>query len=512
MAQATPEIIEGKKYALVMGNNIYDHENAWPKLNNAVNDAQDVAAALQQFHGFEVTFLQNSTKKNFLDAFRSISDKVQKNDRFLLFVAGHGDFDPDLTKDGYLVFKDSQDPKVDSYRGTYVDYTLLNSILDNLSCDHVGVILDVCFGGVFNESLRKSSSRGQNNMYNRIAPETYAKMMLGYRTRKVLTSGADEPVTDGVGRNSPFTSRVLKSLTSTEKLVSMERIFQTVRSETGKGLLNPFGSNKVGSDFIFRYKLEGILADTNPLGNNEMDPKDHALTLVQGGFFKMGGTEYDAQPIREVKVDDFYISKHEVTVAQFEEFVLATNYITDAEKAGNSENWRHDPRGMERLKSDYNQPVIYVSWNDAVAYCNWLRESTGDFFRLPTEAEWEYAAKGGSSSKRYTFAGGNSAFDVMWFDQNADNNIHAIAKKTPNELDLYDMSGNVYEWCADYYGPYHNDDTDNPKGPEAGTDRVTRGGSWRDYEENGSPSYRNSFSQGEGADDIGFRVVRATYE
>jgi formylglycine-generating enzyme len=136
--------------------------------------------------------------------------------------------------------------------------------------------------------------------------------------------------------------------------------------------------------------------------------------------------------------------------------------------------------GNIRNQSEYNHPVIHVSWNDASEYCNWLSLKTGKSYRLPTEAEWEYAAKGGSQSRGYTYSGSNNAGDVAWCMENSGNETHPVGQKQPNELGIYDMTGNVWEWCSDWYGKdyYAGSPSNNPKGPSTGWNRVYRGGSW----------------------------------
>ena len=189
--------------------------------------------------------------------------------------------------------------------------------------------------------------------------------------------------------------------------------------------------------------------------------------LVQGGTFKMGSNDgdVDEKPIHTVTVGSFYMSKYEVTVAQYREFCKATGRAMPA-----TPKWGwHD-----------NHPIVNVNWKDATAYCRWLSELTKQTYRLPTEAEWEYAARGGNKSKGYTYAGGNTLSELAWHGDNSLEQTHPVGTKKPNELGLYDMSGNVFEWCADIYSDrYYAESPDkNPKGPEGGDERILRGGSW----------------------------------
>ncbi len=127
-----------------------------------------------------------------------------------------------------------------------------------------------------------------------------------------------------------------------------------------------------------------------------------------------------------------------------------------------------------------NLPVEYVSWGDCQEFISKLNQLTGKHFRLPTEAEWEYAARGGDKSKGYKYAGSNNISSVAWYDGNSGNTTHNVGTKLPNELGLYDMSGNVLEWCQDWYGGYSSSGQTNPSGASSGSNRVHRGGGW-DY-------------------------------
>jgi formylglycine-generating enzyme required for sulfatase activity len=222
------------------------------------------------------------------------------------------------------------------------------------------------------------------------------------------------------------------------------------------------------------------------------------MIALHGGTFTMGSSESDArsnETPHAVTVGRFAIMKYEVTVAEFKRFIDATGYQTDADKGtggfgsllrhGNTKirtytkgvNWKCGASGELRPQSEYNHPVIHVSWNDAVAYAQWLTQKTGQTWRLPTEAEWEYAAKSGQN---YKYAGSNNIHDVGWYSGNAEGGTNPVGQKNPNHFGLYDMSGNVWEMCSDWFGIdyYKNSPQKNPQGPPSGTARVLRGGSW----------------------------------
>ena len=154
-----------------------------------------------------------------------------------------------------------------------------------------------------------------------------------------------------------------------------------------------------------------------------------------------------------------------------------------------------------------DRPVEMVSWDDCQTFISKLNSLTGRSFRLPTEAEWEFAARGGNKNKGCKYAGGNSLSNVAWYDDNSGGETHAVKTKAPNELGLYDMSGNVWEWCQDIYGSYSSSAQTDPKGPSSGSYRVLRGGSWSYGATYCRVSSRDDYSPDVGYRDFGFRLV-----
>jgi formylglycine-generating enzyme required for sulfatase activity len=172
-------------------------------------------------------------------------------------------------------------------------------------------------------------------------------------------------------------------------------------------------------------------------------------------------------------------------------------------------NWRHDVSGNLREKNEYNHPVVHVSWNDALAFCEWMSNHTGKEFRLPTEAEWEFAASGGNKSKGTNYSGSDSIKRVAWYNYNSLGNTHAVGLKQPNELGLYDMTGNVWEWCMDWFDSryYGESPSQNPQGPSFGQEKVLRGGDWSVIEEIARLTMRVHNNAHNRGGDSGFRVV-----
>jgi len=259
------------------------------------------------------------------------------------------------------------------------------------------------------------------------------------------------------------------------------------------------------------------------------------MVTINAGTFQMGNTrddiegESDEKPVHEVKLTyDYEIGKYEVTFEEYDAYCEATG-----KSKPDDEGWGRGSR-----------PVINVSWYEAIKYCNWLSEQEGlakaydnsgnllntvgqvttditqvEGYRLPTEAEWEYAARGGHKditngleANDYKYAGSDNVNSVAWYSNwISDRNTHIVGQRQPNELGLYDMSGNVWEWCHEWYGEYPSTTQTNPIGSETDCNRVLRSGSW------GNPDWRSRVSEryrGKPSDArhaiLGFRIVRTT--
>ena len=218
-----------------------------------------------------------------------------------------------------------------------------------------------------------------------------------------------------------------------------------------------------------RVDISDVVAVINIIANGGGDEiffvngVSFTMVHVDGGTFQMGSEDSeslsDEQPVHQVTLSTFSIGQTEVT-QELWEAVMGTN-----------------PSYFKGAKL----PVEQVSWYDCQTFFSKLNSMTGQQFRLPTEAEWEYVARGGNRSKGYKYSGSNNIGDVAWYDSNSGNTTHEVATKAPNELGVYDMSGNVWEICHDWFGSYRSSSQTNPVGPSSGTYRVRRGGGWNTY-------------------------------
>ena len=281
-------------------------------------------------------------------------------------------------------------------------------------------------------------------------------------------------------------ARIAREKAETERKVKVEAEF--INNLNGDTTVMPSCSTEAGSK---RQKSERKAEKKFHIGGVSFD-----MIWVEGGTFCMGATSEqgddaygDEEPVHSVTLSGYYIGKTEVTQALWES-VMCSNPSTI---------------------QDNDLPVENVSWDDCQEFIRKLNSLTGQNFRLPTEAEWEFACRGGNNSRGYKYSGGNDIDNVAWNTDNSGRKtwlrgisgrrVHHVATKLPNELGIYDMSGNVFEWCSDWYGDYSIHAQTNPKGSDDGVYRVLRGGSWginarscrSSYRSGGSPSFRSSY-------------------
>ena len=472
-----------KRFALVIGNGGYTSS----LLKNPKNDASDMYTTLQSLC-FETELVTDASRTDMTNAIQRLTNKASGlNAVALFYYSGHG---LQVNNDNWLVPTGAY---VQSEADVEVACVPLNYSMRQLGQANSGtniIILDACRNNPF--SYHKSIGGGLGQA-SKMPSGTYISFASAPRTTAL----------DGAGRNSPFTTALMKAIKIPN--IKIEEAFKQVRSEVQRTFGQTPGKNfSLEGYFYFNPKSNDTIVPTpppyipsTPTSNSYTETAtgvSFSMMYVQGGTFQMGSADEDAssweKPVHTVRVNNFYIGKYEVTFDEYDKFCDATG-----KEKPDDVGWGRGTR-----------PVIKVSWNDAKAYCTWLSETSGKKYRLPTEAEWEYAARGGSNN----IYSGSSDIDVTgWYAENSDKKTHAVGSKTRNSFGLYDMSGNVWEWCSDWYDEkyYENSPEDNPKGAATGSGRVYRGGAWssaalrcRVSDRVGyAPAYRNTT--------LGFRVV-----
>ena len=267
-------------------------------------------------------------------------------------------------------------------------------------------------------------------------------------------------------------------ITLTKETIEGSSVNET--SQRSQKRVNQQAEVNLSQPTITNQVTSSVASNSNTISISVKDGVSIDMVKVEAGTFMMGATsemkdpDIDEKPVHQVTLtNDYYMGKYEVTQALWEA-VMGSN--------------------PSKYKGD-NLPVEMVSWNDCQEFISKLNSMTGRKFRLPTEAEWEYAARGGKKSRSYQYSGSSNISDVAWYDENCGSTTRAVGTKRPNELGIYDMSGNVWEWCHDWYSSYSSLSQMNPIGAISGACRVRRGGSWDNsvwYSRSSSRSYDTS--------------------
>ncbi len=561
----------GNSYAVVIGVNDYNNLVAASQLTYCEKFAADfknyltsdyVGSPLEK--GNIVTLLsRGATKHSIVDTLKYICAKAEKNSTFYFYFAGNGEVR------GLWPF-DYQDCAI-----CYASYEdlIIETVVKSGKFKNVVMVLDANYTGAGLNYIKKTKDESQAEQNGFWSKKTGANFMVlstspvnamsrEKTTNSDLLALLKNPAVDK-NNDSIITADELNFyLRSSEQenrpvvfygngnfpLSTIKRNLPVIRPAAQPA--KPRGEEKLAElPAITNTPIASPVQKPSPtiatqpaITQPQPAPKktdvatgsltgiEGVLVLVEGGVFTMGHNpgEADEKPYHNVVVKDFYMSKYEVTVAQFRKFIRASRHITTAQKNGwayvrngdwekkEGVSWDYDEYGNLRTTGDEDSlPVMYVSWNDAVKYCEWLTKETGKHYRLPTEAEWEFAAQGGKRNDGHVtmFAGSDTLDMVGWYHGNSGSHIHAIGKKRPNELGLYDMSGNVSEWCADYYdADYYKAledvETTDPKGPATGEHRVLRGGFFVS-----DPNSNRKSSRDHNLPDVayglyGFRVIR----
>jgi len=518
-----PTTLYQNSYALVIG--VADYNNGWPQLPGVKDEVITVKNALES-NGFRVDLVMNPDKNDLDRAFTDFITRCGQaiDNRLLFYFAGHGytvktSYGEEL---GYIVPVDAPNPNYDlaKFQSQCMEMAQIEIYARRLQAKHAMFVFDACFSGALFTSTRAVPA------------------IINYKTtlpvRQFITSGsADEMVPDKSVFGEQFVRAIngeadmdkdsfvtgseladfLQSTVVNYSRNSQHPQYGKIRSPNlDKGdfvfPLNQEESTKVTPSAVVKPMEPPSVKQTETnFARNNPQPKDEPpvnksmeilsaaefipLIYVQGGNFQMGDRKGESTEsyVHPVTVKSFYIGKYEVTQKQWRQ-VTGSN-----------------PSAFPKCD---DCPVERVSYDDAIMFVRVLSEKTGKKYRLPTEAEWEFAARGGIKSIGFIYAGNNNADIIGWNDNNSKKSTHIVGKKQANELGIYDMSGNIYEWCADwFYDKYYKKSPfDNPAGPASGDTRVIRGGSWKYNPKGLKVTHRMNIRPASRYSDVGFRVVR----
>jgi len=550
-----------QRRALVIGNSKYK-DNA---LRNPENDARDVANSLQVL-GFQVTIKVNADQRDMEQAVNDFSVRLQSGDVALFFYSGHGS---QVEGANYLIpvnetIADEIDCKHKSISATWV--------LEKLQKARVNIMmLDACrdnpyrgirsgtkgmaamkpgAGGTFivfatAEGQTAADGSGRNSTFtaslldNLSIPDIPIEETMKRVTRAVKeqSGGKQTPwVSGNLTEDFYFTGGRKKDKTSSDKKIMVETIatygeLQVTSNAAGKLYLDAeyicdiqadetkLLKNIESGEHVLDLKTKDVtkkstvkvLAKQTAHAGFQFDaPEQDNMVFVQGGTFRMGSHDGndEEKPIHTVTVNSFYIGKYEVTHEEWVA-VMGSNpgfYWEGDNKPVVSKVWIEYVDFCNKLSQLESLTPCYTINNESVT-CNW----SANGYRLPTEAEWEYAARGGNLSRGYKYAGSDNVDAVAWYYGNIGNQqAQPVGQKQPNELGIYDMSGNVCECCWDWYNfsYYSSSPTSNPRGLDSGSGRVARGGSWLNIAFNVRVASRSRFYLSNDHEFLGFRLVK----
>jgi len=489
------------RLALLIGNK--DYQDKELQLDNPENDVRLLESALQA-RGFEVTTQTNRDRVQMEGDFRRFRQRIDQKSKSgqrvvaFFYYSGHG---VEYKGKNYLIPTTADITSADYLAERAVSLQVeMNATSETGSAVNIFCI-DACRT---NPKVREWYPKGRDivplqGLAKPTAPPTH--------TAGVLISFATQAKTvalDGQGSNSPYAEALAACLID-EKVAQKElpSFFNTltgrVKQSTQVQQVPMVVQNLAGEVFYFTSPQAPAVHIPTVIRREEAAPNElnfsvgnenMAFVRVEGGTFQMGSEdgESDEKPVHSVTLSDFYMMKTEVTQAQWRE-VMGAN--------------------PSSFKGCDNCPVEQVSWEDAQEFCEKLSQKMGKTVTLPTEAQWEYAARGGNKSKGYKYSGSNNLYEVAWYYSNSSKKTHPVATKKPNELGLYDMSGNVWEWCGDWYASdyYQNSPNRNPIGSSSAVYRVLRGGSWEAKATNCRVANRNGEQLARSYSFMGFRCA-----
>ncbi|MEN0049620.1 MAG: SUMF1/EgtB/PvdO family nonheme iron enzyme [Bacteroidota bacterium] len=529
---------QGKDFALFFAVDDYHNHADYNNLRNPIKDAKAIAKELEEIYGFEAKVYENPSRTKIFNALREWrSRSFDKDAQLFVFFSGHGEFD-DFVSKGYFI----------PYDNNKIDLTDLGNIVTKIPCEHTLLAIDACYSGTIDQEIAfRGSSRFQRpGVTADTERQNIIQKQLRYKTRLLLTSGEKNRTPDG-SNHSPFSNAILKKLraahtygdglvTFTDLLGEMERIspvphqgelrgheqggFVFVSKEISEQPANNRSTTNPNANSI-PTNTGDIPISGNALPGNDPPkadfPNGHQMKLIPSGTFTMGCTseqkdcDSDEKPLRKVTLDAYWMDVHEVTNEQYARFLneYGSAKVKNGRYKGQKMIYEYE-WGVKKVgslwqsQSNYEKyPVIYVTWWGANEYSQYYG------LRLPTEAEWEYAAREGMIQNKYLYSGSNDLNKVAWYNKTSGRSTQRVMTKKANDIGLFDMSGNVWEWCWDTYGRYMIDDRINPIGAvSTGTTQILRGGSWLGYPTDCRISTRLSDSPGSKDYDIGFRCAR----
>ena len=530
-AAASGPAVAASRVALVVGNSDYAHIGRLP---NPANDAADVGAALRRL-GFEVTVARDAGRTALNEALRAFTRRSQDADVALVFYAGHG-----MEMDGvnYLLPVDAR-----LERDTDVRYETVE--LDDVLASTSGaglrlVILDACRNNPLARSMRRTVRT--RNVSNGSLGDLNEDL-LGDETLVAYSAAAGTTADDGEGPNSPYASALLAHL---EDPVDIGVMFRRVRAR----VLDATNERQRPHEYSSLLREHYLAPPPKPPGPDPTPVRWQAgeafrdcdfcpdLVVVPAGTFQMGSgpeddeADADEKPRHQVEVGRFALGRYEVAREEYAAFVMATGHDSGDgcfEWTGGawSSNAEMSWRGPGFAQGD-DHPVVCVSWHDAQAYTAWLSRETGASYRLPSEAEWEYAARAGATTRRYwgdsssaqcDHANGADAaakrLNSNWTTVSCDDgSAHTAAAGSyeANAFRLFDMLGNVWEWTEDCWHDRYSrgvptDGSAWTRGGNCGR-RVLRGGSWSNDPRLLRSAIRDGLTSGARLIVVGFRVAR----
>ncbi len=522
------EAIAQQRVALVIGINNYNY--CFSDLRNAVNDAEDIAKALKNY-GFEVTLKTNLTLEQMNQTLRDFEKDLRKisgNGVGLFFFSGHG---TKIEENNYLIPIIPVNTRCTSEEQLKSVAINATEVLDSMEKAGTRVnilILDACrdnFSYTYRTSVTHNTGLAKMNAPPPTQPLTFNKgrgpggTMDENAPHGSIISLATAPgkkASDGPRNNGLYTENLLRVLQQNPGL-TIEKVFKLTATEVAKASqyqqIPWTESSLLGNDFCFSNCQQPNPTPQPPITRPEPPPPSNRvwkeanqvfqdrlrdgglgpeMVIIPTGRFRMGDIQgagsRDEKPVHWVSVNEFAIGRYEVTVAEFRQFVQSTGYRTDAEKGQGcytrKGRWGNVPEANwhnSYFSQQENHPVTCVSWNDAKAYTEWLSEQTGQPYTLPSEAQWEYAARASTESQYWwsNSIGYNQA--NCWKTSRWRDGTSPVGSFSANSFKVYDTTGNVMEWVADswhnnYYGAPSNGEVWDEGGDSV--KRVVRGGSW----------------------------------